>query len=150
MSDNAYYIPGNGARKVKLPEGEYQATIINLEMVNNVKCSGFIADIFKPVYRILHEDSSVDVKDSGIFRYKEKAGYDFEPSRNWGFAKFCEILGVTKKEEGKVTLPYLNVDMMDGFQVSVSISHRNFVNKTGVDVSYPVATLKKKIGEVPF
>ena len=50
MSENAYYIPGESSGKVKLPKGEYEATIINLEMVNNIKCGDFIADIFKPVY----------------------------------------------------------------------------------------------------
>ena len=46
MSENAYYIPGESSGKVKLPKGEYEATIINLEMVNNIKCGDFIADIF--------------------------------------------------------------------------------------------------------
>ena len=151
MSENAYYIPGESSGKVKLPKGEYEATIINLEMVNNIKCGDFIADIFKPVYRVTHPDHpSVDVKDTGIFRYKEKVGYQFQPSRNWGFAKFCEILGVTKEEDGKVSLPYLNVDMMDGFKVLVEINYKSFVNATGMSVKYPVATFKKKLGEVPF
>jgi len=151
MSDNAYYVPGEKTKQVKIPKGEYEATIINLEMVNNIKCGKFIADVFKPVYRVDHPDHpSVDVKDGGIFRYKEKVGYEFEPSRNWGFAKFCEILGVTKEENGKVSLPYLNVDMMDGFKVMVEIDYKGFVNKTGMSVNYPVATLKKKLGEVPF
>ena len=151
MSENAYYIPGESSGKVKLPKGEYEATIINLEMVNNIKCGDFIADIFKPVYRVSYPDHpSVDVKDTGIFRYKEKVGYQFQPSRNWGFAKFCEILGVTKEEDGKVSLPYLNVDMMDGFKVVIEINYKSFVNTAGMSVKYPVATLKKKLGEVPF
>ena len=151
MSENAYYIPGESSGKVKLPKGEYEATIINLEMVNNIKCGDFIADIFKPVYRVSYPDHpSVDVKDTGIFRYKEKVGYQFQPSRNWGFAKFCEILGVTKEEDGKVSLPYLNVDMMDGFKVLVEINYKSFVNTAGMSVKYLVATLKKKLGEVPF
>tara|TARA_R100000963_G_scaffold22627_1_gene15708 strand:+ start:240 stop:695 length:456 start_codon:yes stop_codon:yes gene_type:complete len=151
MSDNAYYVKEERAKKIRLPKGEYEAVIINLEMVNNIRCGKFIADVFKPVYKVIYPDNpSVDVKDGGIFRYKEKVGYEFEPSRNWGFAKFCEILGVTKEENGKVSLPYLNVDMMDGFKVLVEINHKSFVNKTGMSVEYPVATLKKKIGEVPF
>jgi hypothetical protein len=57
---------------------------------------------------------------------------------------------VTKEEDGKVSLPYLNVDMMDGFKVVIEINYKSFVNTAGMSVKYPVATLKKKLGEVPF
>ena len=151
MSDNAYYIPGEAGSGPKLPTGEYEAVITSLEVAENVKCGGFIADIFKPVYRVVHSEyQNIDVKDNGVFRYKEKAGYSFKPSRNWGFAKLCGILGLDKEEEGKVTLPYLEFEMMNGFKVIIEISYKNFVNESGNPVSYPVARLKKKLGEVPF
>ena len=151
MSGNAYYIPGETGSGPKLPSGEYEATITSLEMTENVKCGGFIADIFKPVYRVANSEyQNTDVKDNGVFRYKEKAGYNFKPSRNWGFAKFCGILGLDREDGGKVTLPYLQFDMIDGFKVVIDVSYKNFVNESGNPVRYPVATLKKKLGEVPF
>ena len=151
MSGNAYYIPGETGSGPKLPSGEYEATITSLEMTENVKCGGFIADIFKPVYRVANaEYQNTDVRDNGVFRYKEKAGYNFKPSRNWGFAKFCGILGLDREDGGKVTLPYLQFDMIDGFKVVIDVSYKNFVNESGNPVRYPVATLKKKLGEVPF
>ena len=36
MSDNAYYVKEERAKKIRLPKGEYEAVIINLEMVNNL------------------------------------------------------------------------------------------------------------------
>ena len=151
MSGNAYYIPGETGSGPKLPSGEYEATITSLEMTENVKCGGFIADIFKPVYRVANSEyQNTDVRDNGVFRYKEKAGYNFRPSRNWGFAKFCGILGLDREDGGKVTLPYLQFDMIDGFKVVIDVSYKNFVNESGNPVRYPVATLKKKLGEVPF
>ncbi len=151
MSGNAYYIPGETGSGPKLPSGEYEATITSLEMTENVKCGGFIADIFKPVYRVANSEyQNTDVRDNGVFRYKEKAGYNFKPSRNWGFAKFCGILGLDREDGGKVTLPYLQFDMIDGFKVVIDVSYKNFVNESGNPVRYPVATLKKKLGEVPF
>ena len=151
MSDNAYYIPGETGSGPKLPSGEHEATITSLIVTENVKCGGFIADIFKPVYKIVNSDhQNAEVKDNGVFRYKEKAGYSFKPSRNWGFAKFCGILGLDKEDEGKVTLPYLRFDMINGFTVIVDVSYKNFVNESGSPVRYPVATLKKKLGAVPF
>lgn len=151
MTDNAYYIPGETGSGPKMPSGEYEAIITSLEMTENVKCGGFIADIFKPVYRIANSEyENTDVRDSGVFRYKEKAGYNFKPSRNWGFAKFCGILGLDNEVNGKVTLPYLELDMIDGYKVVIDVSYKNFVNESGNPVRYPVATLKKKLGEVPF
>ena len=134
-----------------MPAGEYEATITSLIVTENVKCGGFIADIFKPVYRVANSEyQNTDVRDNGVFRYKEKAGYNFKPSRNWGFAKFCGILGLDREDGGKVTLPYLQFDMIDGFKVVIDVSYKNFVNESGNPVRYPVATLKKKLGEVPF
>tara|TARA_R100001530_G_scaffold82134_1_gene57294 strand:+ start:28 stop:483 length:456 start_codon:yes stop_codon:yes gene_type:complete len=151
VSGNAYYIPGETGSGPKLPSGEYEATITSLEMTENVKCGGFIADIFKPVYRVANSEyQNTDVRDNGVFRYKEKTGYNFKPSRNWGFAKFCGILGLDREDGGKVTLPYLQFDMIDGFKVVIDVSYKNFVNESGNPVRYPVATLKKKLGEVPF
>jgi hypothetical protein len=151
MSGNAYYIPGDTGVGIKLPIGEYEAIITSLGVVDNVKCGKFIADIFKPGYKIQHRDyPSTDVKDNGIFRYKEKIGYSFKPSRNWGFAKFCGILGLEQKDGDKIALPYLKFDMIDGLRVVVEINYKNFVNESGNPVRYPVGTLKKKIGDVPF
>ena len=151
MSDSAYYIPNEKADTVKLPAGEYEASIETVEVTNDVKCGGFIADIFKPVYKISSkEHGEVIVKDNGVFRYKEKAGYQFKASRNWGYAKFCEILGLDKQRNGKIHLPFIEGDMIDGYMVMVTINYKHFVNEGGVRVSYPVAILKQKLGEAPF
>ena len=147
----AYYIPSGEATGSKVPAGEYEAIISNIEVTDNNKCGAFIADVFKPVYKLVHPDyNGVEVRDNGLFRCKDKPGYQFKANRNWGFAKFCQILGIDKQENGKITLPYLELDMMDGFNVIININYKSFVNKEGSHVSYPVATLKKKIKEVPF
>jgi len=151
VPDNAYYIPNESSGGPRLPNGEHKAIITSLDVSENVKCGGFIADIFKPVYRVVDSEyENTDVKDNGIFRYKEKPGYNFQASKNWGFAKFCSILGFDKKEDGKITLPYLEIEMMDGFKVLIEVSYKQFVNNTGKSVRYPVALLKAKLGDVPF
>tara|TARA_A100001515_G_scaffold144575_1_gene149105 strand:+ start:2825 stop:3280 length:456 start_codon:yes stop_codon:yes gene_type:complete len=151
VSDSAYYIPNEKADTVKLPTGEYEAIIDTVETTKDVKCGGFIADIFKPVYTITDkEHGKVTIKDNGVFRYKEKPGYQFQASRNWGYAKFCEILGLDKQRDGKIHLPFIEGNMIDGYNVKVAINYKHFVNEGGMRVSYPVATLKKKLKEVPF
>jgi len=151
MSDSAYYIPNEKADIVKLPTGEYEASIETVEVTKDVKCGGFIADIFKPVYKVLSkEHGEVIVKDNGVFRYKEKAGHQFKASRNWGYAKFCEILGLDKQRNGKIHLPFIDGDMIDGYTVIIAINYKHFVNEGGMRISYPVATLKQKTGGAPF
>ena len=152
MSEESYYVPGKVDSGSKIPVGEYRATICELEVKDNQKCGAYIADVFKPVYRIDHSDyTGLEVKDNGVFRYKSKTGYDFKPSRNWGFAKLCSILELEKKEGGKITLPYLELDNIYGFVVTIDVAYKKFTNNEGNHVSYPVATLKKKLKEeVPF
>lgn len=151
MSGDAYYIPGDTGAGKKLPVGEHEATIKSLDVVDNVECGKFIADIFKPVYRVQHEDyPAVDVRDNGIFRYKDKPGFSYKPNRNWGFAKFCGILGLEQRDGDRITLPYLTLDMVDGFKVIIEIAYKDFINESGNPIKYPVGTLKKKVGEVPF
>ena len=87
---------------------------------------------------------------TAYFDTKRKPDIALSLVENWGFAKLCGILGLDKEEEGKVTLPYLEFEMMNGFKVIIEVSYKNFVNESGNPVSYPVARLKKKLGEVPF
>jgi hypothetical protein len=151
MSGNSYYIPTGDSTSSRIPAGEYKAMICDIEVMKDMRCGGFIADVFKPIYRIIQSDyEGTEIKDSGLFRYKEAQGYQFKPNRNWGFAKFCQILGIQKDTGGKVSLPYLQLSMLNNIEVMVAISYKNFVNKEGTNVSYPVAVLKKKIEEVPF
>tara|TARA_R100000808_G_C2155337_1_gene167560 strand:+ start:5269 stop:5724 length:456 start_codon:yes stop_codon:yes gene_type:complete len=151
VPDNAYYIPNESSGGPKLPSGKHKAIIVALDVSENIKCGGFIADIFKPVYRVVDSEyANADVKDNGVFRYKDKPGYNFEASRNWGFAKFCTILGLDKKQDGKITLPYLEIDMIDGVKVLIEVSYKSFVNDSGKPVRYPIALLKTKLGDVPF
>ena len=151
MSDNAYYIPHEKAESVKIDAKEYNAVILSVDVSRDIKCNGFIADIFKPSYKInTEDDGEIIVKDNGVFRYKEKAGFNFQASKNWGYAKFCEILGLEKQRDGKIHLPFIDNGMIDGYTVIVSITYKHFVNEGGMRISYPVATLKERPGGVPF
>lgn len=151
MSDNAYYIPHEKADSVKIDAKQYDAVIQSVDVTKDIRCNGFIADIFKPLYRITNEDGKgTIVKDNGVFRYKDKAGFQFKASKNWGYAKFCEILGLDKQRDGKIHLPFIEDGMIDGYSVVISIDYKHFVNEGGMRISYPVATLKEKTGEAPF
>ena len=153
MSGNAYYIPGETGSGPKLPSGEYEATITSLEMTENVKCGGFIADIFKPVYRVANSEyQNTDVRDNGVFRYKEKAGYNFKPSRNWGFAKFISIMQLRKDEGKGGQLPYLHLVDIKGAKVLIDVSMKTFMNDLDSEIRYPVARAIQLIetASVPF
>ena len=150
MSGDAYYIPGESSSGKQIPKGEYRAHIIGLDINKNVKCGDCIADIFKPIYRLELKGADTQVRDSGIFRYKERDGYEFKSNRNWGFAKFCEILGLKKENNGIISLPYLEANDIDSFHVVIEVSHKSFINETGNQISYPVARLKSIITEAPF
>ena len=151
MSDNEYYIPHEKAESVKIDAKEYNAVILSVDVSRDIKCNGFIADIFKPSYKInTEDDGEIIVKDNGVFRYKENAGVNFQASKNWGYAKFCEILGLEKQRDGKIHLPFIENGMIDGYTVIVSITYKHFVNEGGMRISYPVATLKERTGGVPF
>ena len=151
MSGDSYYIPSRDSADSRIPSGEYKAMICDIEVMKDMRCGGFIADVFKPVYRIKHlEYDGTEIKDSGLFRYKDVQGYQFKPNRNWGFAKFCQTLGIQKNDKNKMSLPYLQLSMLTNIDIIIDVTYKSFVNKEGVNVSYPVAVLKKKIEEVPF
>jgi hypothetical protein len=40
--------------------------------------------------------------------------------------------------------------MLTNIDIIIDVTYKSFVNKEGINVSYPVAVLKKKIEEVPF
>ena len=151
MSGDSYYIPNRDSADSRIPSGEYKAMICDIEVMKDMRCGGFIADVFKPIYRIIQSDyEGTEIKDSGLFRYKEAQGYQFKPNRNWGFAKFCQTLGIQKNDKNKMSLPYLQLSMLTNIDIIIDVTYKSFVNKEGINVSYPVAVLKKKIEEVPF
>ena len=152
MTDSpAYYdLIGNSDRG-KLPAGNYEAIIVDMRMVTDIKCGLFMADVFKPVYRVTAGDhKNTEITDNGIFRYKQVDGYEYESTKNWGFAKFMQLLGMYGKKEGRVNLPYITKDDILQKRVRIMVWDKTFINETSDRVSYPVARAVSLISEVPF
>ena len=152
MTDSpAYYDLSGDSDRGKLPAGNYDAIIVDMSTVTDIKCGLFIADIFKPVYRITDgEHKNMEVIDNGIFRYKQVNGYEYESNKNWGFAKFMQLLGTYSKKDGKVNLPYITKSDVSHKRVRITVWDKSFINETSDRISYPVARAVSLINEVPF
>jgi len=138
-----------------VPEGRYTAKIVNLEIVKDLSFNKHIADVFKPEYEIdskEHPEFAMEtVLDNGVFRYKQKDGYLYDPKKNWGFVKFMSIMGLYDKgEEGQ--LPFLYLNDIKGAVVLVDVFLKKFKNEYDKDIRYPVARIVQmiEIAEVPF
>lgn len=152
MSDSTAYFDliGNSGKE-KLPSGNYRAIIIDMTTVTDIKCGSFIADVFKPVYRVTSGDyKDTEVTDNGIFRYKQVDGYDYKPNKNWGIAKFMQLMNMTKEKDGRIELPYLKSDDLYGKKVKIMAWNKSFTNEKNDEVYYPVARVVELISEVPF
>ena len=158
MSDfgDAYYPIDIGESKKSVPEGRYQALIIDLELSKDVQFYKYIADVFKPTYCIVDpkfpELLDETVKDNGIFRYKKVDGYEYEHSKNWGYAKFISMIKTSKKDGKGNQLPFLFLSDVKNKKMLIDVTMKKFKNETGSDVSYPVARAIQIIedSEVPF
>jgi len=137
--------------KIKPPKGIYKARVIDLDTIKDVRCGEHLADIYKVHYRVQSgEFKDFVVKDNGVFRYKEKDGFLYDPKRNWGYGKFYDILQLPKNTNGKSSIPALDKNTIDGYIVNIDLSYKTFVNEMQTQVSYPIAKLVEKISEVPF
>ena len=66
--------------KIKPPKGIYKARVIDLDTIKDVRCGEHLADIYKVHYRVQSgEFKDFVVKDNGVFRYKEKDGFLYDP-----------------------------------------------------------------------
>ena len=152
MTDSpAYYDLSGDSGGGKLPAGHYEAIIGDMSIVTDIKCGGFIADVFKPVYRgTAGGHKNMEVTDNGIFRYKQVDGYEYESNKNWGFAKFMQILGMYNKKDGRVNLPYITKNDVSQKLVRIMVWDKSFINEISDRISYPVARAMSLINEVPF
>jgi len=150
---SSYYSPETTTRKSIVKKGEYKAKIIGLDVRNDIPFGRMIADVYKPLYVIDGGDfDGTEIKDNGLFRYKEVNGYEFVPKRNWGYYKFCKILGLIRDESNgnKSELPELRLVDVNGFDAKIKVAHKSFVNNKGMNINYAVARLIEVEKEVPF
>ena len=147
----AYFDLVGGSGKSKLPAGNYRAIIIDMTTVTDIKCGSFIADVFKPVYKVTSGDyKDTEVTDNGIFRYKQVDGYNYKPNKNWGIAKFMQLMNMSKEKDGRIELPYLNNKALINKKVKIMVWNKSFTNEKSDEVYYPVARVVELINEVPF
>ena len=75
----SYYSPGR-TKKSRVSDGEYRAKIVRLEIKSDVRFGNMLADIYKPVYKIIDDDfNGVEIKDNGLFHYRQLEGHDSIP-----------------------------------------------------------------------
>ena len=122
--------------------GKHTAKIVDVEISNNVRFGKYIADVFKPVYKV----GGNTVKDNGIFKYKHVQGFSHDPKKNWGYAKFLNVMGVKKSNTNGGDFKFENII---GELVEIEVYEKIFNNTFSKRVKYPVARVVR-IVEVPF
>ena len=122
--------------------GKHVATIVDVEISNNVRFGKYIADVFKPVYKV----GGNTVKDNGIFKYKHVQGFSHDPKKNWGYAKFLNVMGVKNGNSTDATYKFKN---LIGELVEIEVYEKIFNNTFSKRVTYPVARVVKHV-EIPF
>jgi hypothetical protein len=122
--------------------GKHIATIVDVEISNNVRFGKYIADVFKPVYKV----GTNTVKDNGIFRYKHVQGFLHDPKKNWGYAKFLNVMGVKNNNSTDDNSKFKN---LIGELVEIEVYEKIFNNTFSKRVTYPVARVVKYV-EIPF
>jgi len=122
--------------------GKHTAKIVDVEISNNVRFGKYIADVFKPVYKV----GENTVRDNGIFKYKHVQGFSHDPKKNWGYAKFLNVMGVKKSNTNGGDFKFENII---GELVEIEVYEKIFNNTFSKRVKYPVARVVR-IVEVPF
>ena len=122
--------------------GRHTAKIVDVEISNNVRFGKYIADVFKPVYKV----GKNTVRDNGIFKYKHVQGFSHDPKKNWGYAKFLNVMGVKKSNTNGGDFKFENII---GELVEIEVYEKIFNNTFSKRVKYPVARVVR-IVEVPF
>ena len=122
--------------------GRHTAKIVDVEISNNVRFGKYIADVFKPVYKV----GTNTVKDNGIFKYKHVQGFSHDPKKNWGYAKFLNVMGVKNSSSTDDVSKFKN---LIGELVEIEVYEKIFNNTFSKRVTYPVARVVKHV-EIPF
>ena len=125
-----------------VPTGQHISTIIGIEISNNVRFGQYVADVFKPIYRVKENT----VRDNGIFRYKQAKGFLYDPKKNWGYAKFLNVMGVKNSSSTDDVSKFKNII---GELVEIEVYEKIFNNTFSKRVTYPVARVVKHV-EIPF
>ena len=149
---SSYYSPEWRSKKNRISDGEYTARVVGLDVKEAMRFGNLLADIYKPIYGIIGDDfDGMEVKDNGLFHYRQMEGHDFIPKRNWGYYKFCKAFGLAHKStNGKAELPQLELRNLERYNVVIKVFHKSFVNNDGVDINYAVARLMEIAKEIPF
>jgi len=129
--------------------GRHTAKIVDVEISNNVRFGKYIADVFKPVYKV----GTNTVKDNGIFVYKVQQGFQFEPKRNWGYSKYLKLMQLEKDRDNSTGMiaPLKRSDIIHNV-VMIDVFDKTFTNDFSQYVKYNVARTVELItkGDFPF
>ena len=105
--------------------GRHTAKIVDVEISNNVRFGKYIADVFKPVYKV----GTNTVKDNGIFKYKQVQGFSHDPKKNWGYAKFLNVMGVKNSSSTDDVSKFKNITQEEiQNKLSINIKNRKMTN----------------------
>ena len=122
--------------------GKHTAKIVDVEISNNVRFGKYIAYVFKPVYKV----GENTVRDNGIFKYKHVQGFSHDPKKNWGYAKFLNVMGVKNSSSTDDVSKFKN---LIGELVEIEVYEKIFNNTFSKRVTYTVARVVKHV-EIPF
>ena len=123
--------------------GKQNAKIIDVEVATDIRFGRYLADVYKPVYNV----DGGTVKDNGVFRYKKADGFLYDPKKNWGYARFLNVMGI-KRDRGSDT-PSFKPENIIGELVTIEVYEKVFTNAFSKVVKYPVARVVS-ILDIPF
>ena len=125
-----------------VPTGKHISKIVGIEISTSVRFGRYVADVFKPIYQV----NGGTVRDNGIFKYKQVEGFLYDPKKNWGYAKFLNVMGVKKNNAIDERYKFEN---LVGKLLQIEVYDKVFNNEFSKRVKYPVARVLNKV-EIPF
>ena len=147
--EDSWYEPTERKPQSMLAGGKYNAKVVGLNVKDDKEIQGqFLADIFEPEFEI----NGTNVKHKGLFRFKKPdpslyPHLQADMGSNTGYYIFLDQCGLLKEnKEGKIMLPSLTLDMINGMEFEVEVVVEKWTGRDGNDMSTPrVSKVLKKL-----
>tara|TARA_R100000152_G_C6781521_1_gene216180 strand:- start:372 stop:890 length:519 start_codon:yes stop_codon:yes gene_type:complete len=139
FGEDAWFEPSESKGSSSIPEGEYDAKVVDLVVKEDIVISGkFLADIYEPVFQI----QGKEVRHKGLFRFKkpDPAKYpnlQSDMGSNSNYYKFCDMLKIAQNKDGKLFLPQLDLDTLKQYQYKVVVVIESWTGREGNEMRTP-------------
>ena len=139
FGEDSWFEPKEKKPQSTLAEGKYKAKCTGLNIKQDKEIQGqFLADIYEPEFTI----EGTQVKHKGLFRFKNPdpslyPHLQADMGSNQGYYSFLSLCNLSKEKDGKIMLPPLTLDMINGMEFEVEVVVEKWVGREGNDMSTP-------------